>query len=141
MKKIKYYRTMTKLFVSLFFLCVFTTTNAQSSLENVELKYQTCLDNGINMLGCSQKYYAEMDSLLNVLYKTLSKQLSASDFSTLKSKQRTWITKRDAYFSQINKRTSIEGLTGQDLLMLKNDRKALFVKQRVNEFYELLKKK
>lgn len=132
---------MTKLFVSLFFLCVFTTTNAQSSLENVELKYQTCLDNGINMLGCSQKYYAEMDSLLNVLYKTLSKQLSASDFSTLKSKQRTWITKRDAYFSQINKRTSIEGLTGQDLLMLKNDRKALFVKQRVNEFYELLKKK
>jgi uncharacterized protein YecT (DUF1311 family) len=57
----------------------------------------SCLDNGVNMMGCSQLYYKTMDSILNVAYNKLRKTLTIDRQTALKQEQLKWIKKRDAH--------------------------------------------
>lgn len=106
------------------------------TIDVLEKSYQGCLDKGINMLGCSELYYHQMDSMLNVVYKKLRKQMSPSQGAKLKVEQLKWLSKRDQYFKNIT--LYEEGvLEKEDREMVVIDKKADFVKERI---IELIKK-
>ena len=53
------------------FLPLISVSQNKKDIEAYENKYQECLDKGINMLGCTQLFYKQSDSLLNVVYKKI----------------------------------------------------------------------
>ena len=123
------------IFIILFGYC----SNAQSlkTLDQLEESYQACLDKGINMLGCSEAYYLQMDSMLNVVYKQYRAKLNSSLRSKLKTDQIKWLSSRDNYFKNIILDSEEQALSKEDKEMVIIDKKAQFVRDRV---IELLKK-
>jgi uncharacterized protein YecT (DUF1311 family) len=101
------------------------------TIDSLEESYQACLDKGINMLGCSKRYYNQMDSMLNLVYRKLCKKISPSQGSKLKSEQLKWLSTRDQYFKNIPLDEEEKALQGEDRKMLVISKKADFVKERV----------
>jgi uncharacterized protein YecT (DUF1311 family) len=113
----------------------------QTQLNSLNNKYQACLDKGINMLRCSNLYYNQMDSLLNVVYNRLRISMNPSEKTVLKNEQLKWLKTRDAYFKKVDKENGIGGkeYVGTDFQMIAIDEKAQFVRERVEELMEKLK--
>lgn len=107
--------------------------NAQTrkTVEILESRYQNCLDKGVNMLVCSEKYYFQMDSMLNVVYKKLKKQMSTTQFSILKREQIQWLRNRDKYFNTLTLDPEEKELSKEDQDMVLIDKKAQFIESRV----------
>lgn len=106
----------------------------QKTIDSIRITYQNCLDKGENMLGCTRRYYSQMDSLLNVVYKNLRNQSDAAGKDRLKSEQKKWLTKRDAYFKKVEKDPLNEitpGELSRDEAMIIIDQKADYVRERV----------
>jgi uncharacterized protein YecT (DUF1311 family) len=99
----------------------------------MEVNYQNCLDNGIDMLGCSNDYYKQMDNLLNEVYKKAKLKMSSSEIEKLKTEQLNWLKKRDLYFKKayIEAKDEADGLGSDDLQMVFVDKKTEYVKDRV----------
>ena len=114
----------------LMFLFNLSAQNFDKDLELLKVKNQKCLDKGQNMLGCSQKYYTQMDSLLNVVYKNRRSKLSPTEQLDLKNKQLLWLKKRDVQFVKIDNQDTGLG-NGLDDLMVKTQEKANFVADRI----------
>ena len=86
------------------------------------------------MLGCSKRYYYQMDSMLNVVYNKLKASLSQSKKDSLKKEQLNWLKKRDLYFEKQNKEFRYKfqsGEWGSDMAMITYDNQAEYVKDRV----------
>jgi uncharacterized protein YecT (DUF1311 family) len=81
------------------------------------------------MPDCAFRFYDQMDSLLNVVYRRLYAGYGLTQQSRLKQQQRAWLKKRDEYFRRIAKEK--EELQGGDAAMIKADKKAQFVRDRV----------
>jgi uncharacterized protein YecT (DUF1311 family) len=104
------------------------------SVENMATKYQTCLDTGVDMLGCSKRFYFQMDSMLNVVYENQITTLEASKKATLERQQIAWLKKRDNYFKKQDKKSQYKirkSEWGKDMEMITYDEKANFIKRRV----------
>jgi len=122
------------------FLNISVTSFAQTektidSLQNLE---QACLDKGQFMLGCSEKFYFQMDSLLNLEYKKLHSKCDSIQKENLKDEQLQWLSKRDNQFKknqvQEDKDAKEGGYDGgEDETMMLTDDNAKFVKERVLE--------
>lgn len=123
--------------ITLFSIFTFSVqAQTLKELTDTDEKYQTCLDKGVMMLSCSQDYYSQMDSLLNLSYNKLRRPLSQAERTTLKSEQLTWLRKRDAHFKKVDKK--YEGFGGNDGIMMATNEKALFVRKRVEELIRKL---
>ncbi|RZL44850.1 MAG: DUF1311 domain-containing protein [Pedobacter sp.] len=122
------------LFITLFFIISFSLSICSQSyikeadIKKLEVKYQACLDNGDYMLGCSNQFYVEMDSCLNVAYKQLRQTSDELVKAALKKEQLEWLKIRDRKFAYIDKTNKDEGQDGE---MFRRDEKANFVKERV----------
>jgi uncharacterized protein YecT (DUF1311 family) len=131
---------MRKLFFIFCFLCFFTNFSYGqnlATLKRLDKKYQDCLDTGINMLLCTQKYYTSIDSLLNIAYKNYRGTLTEKQKQVLKVEQLKWISLRDNYFKKIDNKLSVEqGST--DARIIAKDDKAQFVRERVIYFIKKL---
>ncbi|MGV3503723.1 MAG: lysozyme inhibitor LprI family protein [Adhaeribacter sp.] len=118
-------------------LLAFTAqSQTPAQLDTMSRQYKSCLDKGSFMLGCSQQYYKQMDSLLNVVYNKMRKPMNATDKLAFKNEQLKWLQKRDAYFKKVDKQSAADsgpGPVGQDFLMIALDEKANFVRKRVEE--------
>ncbi|HMG83962.1 MAG TPA: lysozyme inhibitor LprI family protein [Ferruginibacter sp.] len=101
-----------------------------ATVNDLDSSYRTCLDNGTDMYGCAVTNYAQMDSLLNVVYKKLHTKYSSSAYSQLKTEQKNWLKTRKAYFKKIDAGNA-EGLVGQGRMMFIEDEKSTFVRARV----------
>ena len=124
---IKYFLTLI-LFSSFYCNC-----QTLSSITKIETSYQTCLDKGKNMKGCSYKFYKQVDSLLNVTYKNLKLKLNAEQIKRLQMEHKVWLLKRDIYFKVAYdevKETGIDEGT-EDFIMIYNDKKIQFVIARL----------
>jgi uncharacterized protein YecT (DUF1311 family) len=97
-------------------------------LDSVE---QSCLDKGTDMSGCTITYYNQMDSMLNVSYKSLREKLDNNSKTALKKEQHRWLLKRDKKFKAIDKDTSNGDVRGADAEMIATDKKAAIIKERV----------
>lgn len=104
--------------------------NCIPTIDALEKKNQECLDKGVNMLNCSQNYYIQMDSLLNVVYKRIKGELNTNSKEILRIKQLDWLKIRDAEFKKIDSKETGLG-NGSDDLMSKTQEKANYVKERV----------
>lgn len=130
------------------FFCFFITSafsQTKQTIESLENEYQACLDKGQFMLGCANSFYTQIDSLLNLQYRKLLGKLEAAERVRLRNDQRKWLIYRDKQFAllkqQIHKEAVDNGFEGgQDEQMMLIERKAMFVKQRVNELLTVLVK-
>lgn len=122
---------MRLLIITILFAGTISAQNFNNDLKKLNLQNQECLDKGENMLGCSQKYYAQIDSLLNVVYKNIKKGLNESQQLDLKNKQLAWIKNRDLKFKKIDIQNTGHG-NGLDDIMVKTQRKADFVAERIS---------
>lgn len=118
------------------FSCLTGFAQTQKTIDSLETQYQTCLDKGQYMLGCSKLFYSQMDSLLNVRYKKLRSMCDSVQKENLKDEQLEWLSSRDKQFiqnqRQVNKEAKKDGYTGgQDETMILTDTNANYVKQRV----------
>lgn len=88
--------------IFLFFM-VFSIVSLSQSAENYKLElnklnqeYEKNEDyTTVGMLEAAEKYYIELDELLNRCYKELSSQLDEKDKKALLNSQREWIKYRD----------------------------------------------
>lgn len=96
-------------------------------LDSLTKVYQSCLDEGINMYGCAQAFYSKMDSMLNVVYKKVRRNLDSASKLKLKAEQQKWLSERDKYF----KRVDTEGDEDIDCKMIAIDKKSIYVRKRV----------
>ena len=90
------------------------------------------------MLDCAEKFYAQMDSLLNLQYKRLRAKCDSVQKVNLKDDQLGWLAVRDKQFQfnkqKVHKEAKDYGYdSGQDEIMILTDRNAMFVKERVIE--------
>ena len=130
------------------FFCFFITSafsQTKQTIESLENEYQACLDKGQFMLGCANSFYTQIDSLLNLQYRKLLGKLEAAERVRLRNDQRKWLIYRDKQFAllkqQVHKEAVDNGFEGgQDEQMMLIERKAMFVKQRVNELLTVLVK-
>ena len=132
---------------NLLVLAVLTLSNSPENhkvvIERLSEKHQTCLDSGINMLGCSRKFYFEMDSMLNVVYKDYKSTLNEIEKENLKKEQRDWLKKRDDFLAKENKEYQKNIDTqkwGPDMYMIVYDNDANFVKKRIFELIDRMGK-
>jgi len=115
----------------LFFIYSNFSYSQNSALDSLNINHQKCLNKGQFMLSCSQKYYTEMDSMLNVIYKDVKRKLSIeSDRLKLKQSELKWLKERDIYFEKIYKEINDE--LAQDEIMFYTEKKAKFVLDRIN---------
>jgi uncharacterized protein YecT (DUF1311 family) len=108
------------------------------TVNDLKTQYQNCLDKGEFMLGCSQTFYTQIDSLLNVAYTKRQAILNDAQKEKLRTEQRNWLVKRDIYFKKTlqefktkNPNTSFS--QAQDDALLMHDQNAEFVMLRVQE--------
>ncbi|WP_298145239.1 lysozyme inhibitor LprI family protein [Flavobacterium sp.] len=85
------------------------------------------------MKACSQDFYIKMDSMLNVVYKSIKLKMSTTQRDKITLEQREWLKKRDLYFKKAWSlaRSEGDGLSSEDIEMIAIDKKAQFVKDRV----------
>jgi uncharacterized protein YecT (DUF1311 family) len=102
-----------------------------NDLKRYEKQHQDCLDSGIDMYGCSVRFYSLSDSLLNLIYKKQYIKLDSTQKLTLKTNQRTWLKKRDNEFKKIQKENQNPDLSEVMNGMIIYDLKANFVLDRV----------
>ena len=120
-----------------------------STIEDMGRQYQSCLNKGENMLGCSKTYNRLLDSMLNAVYNKLRFSLDATQKVELKNEQVQWLSKTDQYFATTKKAFKKnnpgvdpygEALGGQDDAMIMFDQNAAFVQKRVLELIAKLQK-
>lgn len=105
--------------------------NSTKDLNTLKIQNQKCLDRGEDMLGCSRKYFIQMDSLLNVVYKNCRSKMNLNAQQELKSKQLLWLKNRDIKFKKIDSEDIGHG-NGLDDLLVKTQKKADFISERIS---------
>lgn len=98
-------------------------------LTQLEERYQDCLDNGTNMLSCAAKYYSQMDSMLNVVYKQSMNTLNPSQKTSLKADQEKWLLSRDKQFKKADLQSKKTNTIDAQMIAL--DKKAGIVNERI----------
>ena len=103
-------------------------TNVElSSLKQIDANYQSCLDEGKNMLACSSRYYFEVDSVMGATFEHLKKGLKTRQQAHFVKQQQEWLQFRDRQFKLIDKHNELEG---RDREMVSYYEKANIVKER-----------
>ena len=117
----------------LFFVLKSFSQDFKQSLKQLEIENINCLDKGKFMYDCSLKYYNKTDSLLNVVYRFIRKDLTDVEKGNLKSEQLKWLKVRDFKFSKIDSEQKEDGL---DHLMIASQKKSEIVNERINYLIE-----
>lgn len=129
------------IFILFLFLPISMFSQTRETVDSLEEKCQACLDKGEFMLGCSYRFYGQMDSLMNQVYNNIRARLDSSGNATLKKEQKDWLKKRDQFFrktnAEVEKKKKEYGYTPQDDLMTMYEDNARYVQDRI---IELLKK-
>jgi uncharacterized protein YecT (DUF1311 family) len=124
------------LFICFLFIVHNSFSQTKATIDKIDSLYQSCLDSGNNMEGCSQLYYYKMDNMLNVVYKKLRLQYDSSQRIILRTEERKWLLGRKKYFIKVDNES--DELSGQDRVMDEVDKKAKFVRHRVLELIKRL---
>lgn len=88
--------------IIILFISTVVYSQTLKDLRKLEAQNQSCLDKGIDMIGCQICYYQQLDSVLNLAYNNLRKSLSVDEKAALKTKQLKWLQERDAYFRKLD---------------------------------------
>jgi len=128
------------LFLILIPVCSTCFAQSEKTIDSLTTKYQTCLDEGKNMLDCSKLFYRQMDSMLNVVYFKQYSKLDSAHKIQLRNEQRLWLKSRDLFFKKTLNRfkqknpgiSPVGNASGaEDDAMIMLDENAEFVKERI----------
>jgi uncharacterized protein YecT (DUF1311 family) len=123
-------------FVFLAFFALSADSQNPATMDSLQKAYQSCLDLGQDMTGCSRTYYARMDSMLNVVYEKVISLSGSVKRKQVSGQQKVWLTKRDAYFTKEEAKygndKSPGGLSRESRMMIM-DAKAVFVEKRTRQ--------
>ncbi len=126
---------MRKLKSALFILLIFSWhcsfSQTAATVSELDTLFQHCLDKGDDMLGCTYKYYNQMDSMLNVVYKMIRNSKDSAGKASLKSEELAWLKDRNEYFKKLDSKDY--GIGGNDRGMMEEGDKARFVHKRIME--------
>ncbi|RKR81195.1 uncharacterized protein DUF1311 [Mucilaginibacter gracilis] len=85
--------------LGLLFINSVVKAQTEQTITDLEVENKKCLDKGQAMLGCEQKFYGQLDSVLNVAYKNLRAGLNPTEKLALKADQLKWLALRDKAFA------------------------------------------
>jgi len=105
--------------------------NFKTSLNKLKTENQNCLDTGDFMYNCSVNFYSKSDSLLNVVYNSIRKNINQNEKNNLRIQQIQWLKQRDIKFKQITNQDTGLG-NGLDDLMAKNQFRSKIVNERTS---------
>lgn len=123
--------------ISILFVVICHAAQAQQltarDLDRIAHEHQACLDSGARMLDCAMEYYATMDSLLNLVYRTRRAGLSPAQKDALRKEQLAWLRRRDAIGAQAKRENARDGILGADATMIVYERQAALIDKRIRE--------
>ena len=99
----------------------------RSDLMVRDANYQSCLDEGEDMLACSRSYYIQVDSILISAHEHLRNKLKPAEQSRLAKEHQEWLKLRDRQFEKIDKDNLMEG---RNYEMFRYHEKAAVLKKR-----------
>jgi uncharacterized protein YecT (DUF1311 family) len=131
------------------YLSFVTVGQTRKTVDTMDVKYKECLDNGRHTFSCAKKYYTQMDSLVNQLYRSIYSSLDTVKKVDFKKDEVEWLNKRDKYFKKTylcfkkdnpyqEPFTKPKGAEYDAMLMF--DKNAKYVRDRVISLSKLLDK-
>jgi len=67
----------------------------EASVNRIDVSCKNCEDSGGKISYCEFVRNTALDSILNVVYKELRKEMDAASFGKLRDEQREWLKQRD----------------------------------------------
>ena len=119
--------------------CAQTANQIEKQIDKLDAVHQECLDEGVNMPNCATIFYSQMDSILNVVYKRLKKQMDTAEFKELKRSQVAWLKKRDSQFKEFDLEAQQNELGVDVGTTLAFNKKSFVVIERVKYLLKSLK--
>ena len=121
---------------SFFLISIHQNGDAQirKNIDSLQAIEQNCLDSGISgkhMENCSCEFRNQMDSILNVVYNNIRKNLNAKQKEILKQEELNWLRKREINHEASRKESKREGIDGHDAGMIACDDDAKYVIRRI----------
>jgi uncharacterized protein YecT (DUF1311 family) len=104
------------------------------TIDSLKQSEKVCLDKGWRMPACAYQYYIAIDSLLNDVYYKLQQSLNADSKIELRSEQRLWLKKREAFFKEQDKQFQDSlhaGAYGPEMRVIPMGAKTNFIEARV----------
>ncbi len=115
----------------------------QKKIEELNVTYQNCLDEGKSMVNCSRDFLSQMGELMDRILIDIQKNAPKEKSDLILQNQREWEVKIQDKFDLINQRLDSLALTNgavpqDDVLFANNDRARIF-EDRIAELIEKLK--
>ncbi|MGN6568966.1 MAG: lysozyme inhibitor LprI family protein [Flavipsychrobacter sp.] len=109
-------------------------------ITQAQTECQACVDAGTNnFVDCENRHRKTVDSVLNIVYGMLKKQMDPNSFAVLKKDELAWIKKRDQYIHKeaIDQQGDDAGIEANQALLIHKE--ALFTAERANYLIAKLK--
>jgi hypothetical protein len=115
----------------------------QKKIEELNVTYQNCLDEGKSMVNCSRDFLSQMGELMDRILIDIQKNAPKEKSDLILQNQREWEVKIQDKFDLINQRLDSLALTNgvvpqDDVLFANNDRARIF-EDRIAELIDQLK--
>lgn len=115
----------------------------QKKLQELNVTYQNCLDEGKAMVNCSRDFLSQMGELMDRILIDFQENAPKEKSDLILQNQREWEVKIQDKFNLINQRldsvTSSNGAVPQDEVMFSYNDKALIIEERIIELIDQLK--
>ncbi len=123
----------------LFFIGLAAHSQSAKTVKDLVKKHRQCFSQCLanhptDRIQCSEHFYYQMDSLLNVVYRNTKTNLSKNRRRQLEREQVKWLHDRDTYFAEqdiLFKEKHKKSDWRSDMEMITYEDKANFVKDRV----------
>ena len=112
-------------------------------LQELNVTYQNCLDEGKSMANCSRDFLSQMGELMDRIIMDFKENTPKEKSDLILQNQREWEVKIQDKFNLINQRldsvTLSSGAVPQDELMFSYNDRARIIEERIIELIEQLK--
>lgn len=115
----------------------------QKKLQELNVTYQNCLDEGKAMVNCSRDFLSQMGELMDRILIDFQENAPKEKSDLILQNQRDWEVKIQDKFNLINQRldsvTLSNGAVPRDEVMFAYNDKALIIEERIIELIDQLK--
>lgn len=115
----------------------------QKKIENLNVTYQNCLDEGKAMVNCSRDFLSQMGELMDLILLDIKENAPKDKSDLILQNQREWEVKIQDKFNLINQRLDSLALTNgevpNDEVMFANNDRARIFEERIIELIDQLK--
>ncbi len=115
----------------------------QKKLQELNVTYQNCLDEGRAMVNCSRDFLSQMGELMDRILIDFQENSPKEKSDLILQNQREWEVKIQDKFNLINQRldsvTLSNGAVPQDEVMFSHNDKARIFEERIIELIDQLK--